>query len=231
MRNGKSQIKISFMLGFIAGEWQDWLWFSEQQPPVKIVFLFLNEELFWILLCIIAIALPHCLSDWDGYNNNRSVLCQLPKLFHSGKLVLKMILKDDRQSWFGFQVGYQPQKIIFHHHNYPPQSIFKSSVRLLNASSVHSVRRLPCVFLLSGAGLRRFSIQIWPHEENLSECPPRFAVRLCTQASLVLWLFAKDIALLKRFSTMERRNCCGRKAIHHHRANQNPYERWSLPQR
>ena len=142
-----------------------------------------------------------------------------------------MILKDDRQSWFGFQVGYQPQKIIFHHHNYPPQSIFKSSVRLLKASSVHSVRRLPCVFLLSGAGLRRFSIQIWPHEENLSECPPRFAVRLCTQASLVLWLFAKDIALLKRFSTMERRNCCGRKAIHHHRANQNPHQRWSCSER
>ena len=60
--------------------------------------------------------LPLCLSDWDGYNNNRSVLCQLPKLFHSGKLVLKMILKDDRRSWFGFQVGCQPQKINFHHH-------------------------------------------------------------------------------------------------------------------
>ena len=108
MRNGKSQIKISFMLGFIAGEWQDWLWLSEQQPPVKIVFLFLNEELFWILLCKIAAAFLLVLKDWDSCNVLGASSANCYELFHSGKLVLELILKDDGRSLFGIQVDYQP---------------------------------------------------------------------------------------------------------------------------
>ena len=35
------------------------LWFSERQSPFKIDFLFLNEELFWILLCKMNFALQN----------------------------------------------------------------------------------------------------------------------------------------------------------------------------
>ncbi len=80
-----------------------------------------------------------------------------------------------------------------------PQMGFKSPAILLNAWSEQPVRSLPCIFPLSGAGLLTFSNQISPHEEKISGYPPRFAVGLCTQGILVLWLFAKDVALLKRF--------------------------------
>ena len=35
----------------------------------------------------------------------------------------------------------------------------------------------------------------------------------------------------KDFSAMEQRNCCGRKAIHYHRTDQNSHQRWSDSQR
>ena len=53
-----------------------------------------------------------------------------------------------------------PPAISFQKHRQPPQCLF----RAVNIS-------LPCVFLLSEAGGLRFSIQISPHEENISECP------------------------------------------------------------
>ena len=42
-----------------------------------------------------------------------STICY--ELFHSWKLVLKLILNDNERGWFDFQVGYEPQKINFHH--------------------------------------------------------------------------------------------------------------------
>ena len=45
------------------------------------------------------------LKDWDNCNALGASSAKLSELFHSGKLVLKMILKDDRRSWFGFQVA------------------------------------------------------------------------------------------------------------------------------
>ena len=116
MRNEKSHIKISFRLRIIAWGWQEWMWFSERQPPVKIVFLFLNEELFWILLRRIISDLPLCLDDWNSCIAIGASSTNCYELFYSGKLVLKMILKADRQGWFEFQVSYQPRKTNFHHH-------------------------------------------------------------------------------------------------------------------
>ena len=67
-----------------------------------------NGKIFEKFLCKIATAMPLCLHDWDSCNAIRASSANCSKLFHSGKLVLKMILKDDGRSWFGFQVGCQP---------------------------------------------------------------------------------------------------------------------------
>ena len=96
-------------------------------------FSFLNGEFFWILLCKIAAAFLLVLKDWDSCNVLGASSANCYELFQSGKLVLKMNLKDDGRSWFGFQVCYQPRKTNFHHQKFYPQSVFKSSTSLLNA--------------------------------------------------------------------------------------------------
>ena len=55
------------------------------------------------------------------------------ELFHSGELVLKLVLKDDGQYWFGFQPSYQPRKTNFRHEKSYLQSDFNSSDSLINA--------------------------------------------------------------------------------------------------
>ena len=107
MRKGNFYFKISFRLRFIEREWQDRLWFFERQAPVKSVFLFLNEELFWILICKIAIALCLCLSDWVSFIVLEAFATNSSELFHSGKMILKMNLNNNERSWFGFQLSYQ----------------------------------------------------------------------------------------------------------------------------
>ena len=82
------------------------------------------------------------------------------ELFHSGELVLKLVLKDDGQYWFGFQVGYQPQRISFSHQNCLPTIGFQKLRQPPLCLFWVVNRSLPCVFLLSGARLLSFSIQI-----------------------------------------------------------------------
>ena len=100
--------------------------------------------IFEDLLSKIAIALPLCLDDWDCSNVLEVSTAKLSGLFHSGELVLKMILKDDRRSWFGFQVGCQPfssSNFVSHGSSDNeklvapalPQSDFNSYASLLNA--------------------------------------------------------------------------------------------------
>ena len=108
MRNEKSHIKISFRLRIIAWGLQDRLQFFERQAPVKIVFLILNDELFWILLSKIAIALPYLLDDWDSCNALAASYANLSEQFHTEELVLKLIFDDNERGLFRFQVGCQP---------------------------------------------------------------------------------------------------------------------------
>ena len=134
----------------------------------------------------------------------------LSELFHSGKLVLKMNLKDDGRSWFGFQMGYQPKKINFSIAPALPQSIFKSSVSLLYAYSESWIEVCPSFFFCQEQGNSDFQFKsdhmkgkiIWKNQfvkaisafifasarrwkKIISECPPRFAMSLCSQASLL----------------------------------------------
>ena len=73
------------------------------------------------------------LKDWDSCNAIRASSANYSEQFHSGELVLKMNLKDDGRSWFGFQMGYQPKKINSSIKTVLPQLVFKSSASLLNA--------------------------------------------------------------------------------------------------
>ena len=137
-----------------------------------------NGIIFENSICKIQVALPLCLDDWDSCNALAPSSATCSELIHSGNWGLKLFLKDDGEGWFGFQTSYQPEKIIFLLQNVLPQSIFKSSASLLNAESESSVIGLPSVFLLSGAWLLSISIQISPHEQNISECPPQFVTEL-----------------------------------------------------
>ena len=54
---------------------------------------------------------PTCLfalKDWDSCNALGASSPNCDELFHSGKLVFELILKDNEQDGFGFQVDYQP---------------------------------------------------------------------------------------------------------------------------
>ena len=100
-------------------------------------FYYEDGNIFEKSVCKIATAMPLCLRL--GASS-----AKLSELFHSGKLVLKMNLKDDGRSWFGFQVGYQPfsssnfvNRCSSNNNNPiapdPLQLVFKSSDSLLNA--------------------------------------------------------------------------------------------------
>ncbi len=110
-----------------------WLWFSKRQTIIKIVFRFWTKNYFEF--CFSRSPLPRLVSSIieivatsiEAFSANCS------KLFHSGKLVLNLILKDNRQDWFGFQMGYQPEKINSSIAPALPQSVFKSSTSILNA--------------------------------------------------------------------------------------------------
>ena len=53
---------------------------------------------------------------------------------------------------------------------------------------------------------------------------------LFVQTSLAFDNLQRTSHSWKDFSAMEQRNCCGRKAIHHHRADKNPHKRRTNPQ-
>ena len=78
-------------------------------------------------LCKIQVALPLCLNDQDSSDVLGASSANFHGLFHSRKLVLKLIFNDNERDWFEFQVGYQPQRISFSYQNAYPQSVFKSS--------------------------------------------------------------------------------------------------------
>ena len=106
-----------------------------------------------------------------------------------------MILNDNERRWFGFQVGYQPHVINFLHHNCPPANAFQKLCKPPQCLIRAVNRRFACIFLMSWAGRLQFSIQIWPHEENISRCPPRLKMDLLVQTSLLSWNLITDFAL------------------------------------
>ena len=66
---------------------------------------------------------PTCLfalKDWDSCNAIRAFSANCSEQIQSGELVLKLVFKEDRRGWFGFQVGYQSDKINFLYQNCPP---------------------------------------------------------------------------------------------------------------
>ena len=114
------------------------MWIFPEQFITRTVLFFKNSSAKSLLPC------SFTLKDWDGSNALGSSSANCSELFHSGELVLKMNLKDDGRSWFGFQMGYQPfASSIFVNRGSSDnkilvapalrQSIFKSSASLLNA--------------------------------------------------------------------------------------------------
>ena len=114
------------------------VWIFPEQFITRTVLFFKNSSAKSLLPC------SFTLKDWDSCNAIRASSANCSKLFHSGKLVLKMILKEDERSWFGFQVGCQP----FSSSNFVSggssdnenliapalrQSVFKNTSSLLNA--------------------------------------------------------------------------------------------------
>ena len=113
MRNGKYYIKISFRLRFFVGEWQVGLLFSERHSPVKIVFLLLNEDLFWILLCRIISDLPRYLDDWDGCNVHRNrPLPTVPSYFTQGNSFCNWFWKTMGEVDLDFKWAISPDNLF-----------------------------------------------------------------------------------------------------------------------
>ena len=83
---------------------------------ISVTFYYEDGIIFENSLCKIQVALPLCLNDQDSSDVLRASFANCSELFHSGKLVLELISKDNEQGYFGFQLNYQPQRISFHHH-------------------------------------------------------------------------------------------------------------------
>ena len=112
-------------------------------------------------------------------------------------------------------------------------------------------------FLLSKAGWLQFLIQIWPHERknylknSICKCYSDLLLPLCSdiggnyfRASSTVYdeLMLSDKPSVLKYDNrlcssdygFQIRNdtiIVGWKAIHHHRADQNPHQRWSCPER
>ena len=102
---------------------------------------------------------PSALKDWDSCNALGVFSANRSEQFHSGKFILKMNLKDNGRSWFGFQVSYQPRKTNFHHQNSYLQSGFKSSASLLYAYSESWIEVCPSFFFDQRQGDRDFQFK------------------------------------------------------------------------
>ena len=145
------------------------VWIFPEQFITRTVLFFKNSSAKSLLPC------SFTLKDWDSCNAIRASSANYSEQFHSGELVLKMNLKDDGRSWFGFQMGYQPKKINSSIKTVLPQLVFKSSASLF-AKAITA-----CIF----ASARRW-------KEIISECPPQFTMSLCSQASLLSWKLTKS---------------------------------------
>ena len=108
MRNEKSHIKISFRLRIIAWGWRMDVIFWETAPcqnrfSVSKRRIILN---FALQNHLRPVSLPSKI-EIVATPSERPLPTFL-SYFTQGNWFLKMNLKDDRQSWFGFQVGCQP---------------------------------------------------------------------------------------------------------------------------
>ena len=194
------------------------VWIFPEQFITRTVIFFENS------LFKIATALPLCLRLGASSDN-----CFKP--FHSGNLVLKLILKDDRRSWFGSQVSYQPRKTNFHHQNSYLQSGFKSSASLLYAYSESWIEVCPSFFFDQRQGDRDFQFKS-DHMRKIFRSVLHGLLRAYALRQALSSENLQGASLSRKdYSAMERQNCRGGKAIHHHRADQNPHQRWSLLQR
>ena len=177
--------------------------------------------------------------------------------FTQGNWFWKWFLNDYRQYWFGYQVGYQPQRISFSHQNCLPTIGFQKLRQPPLCLFWVVNRSLPFIFLRSEAGWLRFSIQIWPHERKNylknSICKSNYSLhlRLCSEMEENYFGVSSTVCdelmhsgkshVLKYdnrlrspedgFQIWNDKIIIGWKAIHHHQADQNPHQRWSLPQR
>ena len=156
------------------------------------------------------------------------------KLFHSGNLVLELILENDMQDWFGFQVGCQP------------------------FSSYNFVSRGSC------PPTKAFQKHRQPHQCLIWAVGQKIALRFSSVRSRLTAIFNSNLTTWGKYFGVSHTVCCGlmhsgkshvlkydnrlrspedgfqirnnkiiigRKAIHHHWTDQNPHQRWSLPQR
>ena len=199
MRNGKYHIKISFKLRFIAREWQDWLWFSERQPPVNIVFLLLNEELFWILLCKIISDRNFTQENWFWkwiwktmgevdldfkwaislflHNISSTVAVVTIKIwshqpsrnrFSKAPSASSMLILS-RESKFALHFSSVRGRVT---------AIFNSNLTTWKEKIIWTIQFAKTITACIFASARRW-------RKIISECPPRFAMSLCSQASLL----------------------------------------------
>ena len=130
-----------------------------------------------------------------------------------------------------FKWAISPRESVFPIKIAYPQSVFKSSVSLLYAYSESWIEVCPSFFFGQRQGDCDFQIK----SDHM-----RKIFRSVLHNSL--WAYALRRALFsdnlkgtshswKDFSAMEQQNCLGWKEIHHHRADQNPHQRWSDLQR
>ena len=242
MRNGKSQIKISFRLRIIAWGWQEWMWFSERQPPVKIVFLILNKELFWKFLCKIAIALYLCLDDWDSCNALAPSSATCSELFHSGNWFWKWIWKTMGEVDLDFKwaISRFPHQIsstvavvtiIIRLHQTPfdwfSQAPTASSMLNLSRGSEDCLafffcqKQGDCDFQFKSHRMRKIFRSVLT-----------FCYEIIRSVKHHPLKNSKCLRSLKYdFQTQLDKIIVGWKAIHHHRANPNPHQRGSCTER
>ena len=184
--------------------------------PVKIVFSFLKRRIilnFDLQNHLPPVSLPSAkssstclfaLKDWDSCNAIGASSANCSEKFHSGELVLKIILKEYRRSWFDFQVGCQPQIIYFH-----------------CLAFFFCQKQGDCDFQFKSHRMRKIfrSVLTFCYEIIRSGKHHPLKNSKCLRS------------LEYDFQTQFDKIIVKWKAIHHHRANQNPHQRWSYSER
>ena len=188
------------------------VWIFPEQFITRTVLFFKNPAAKSPLLCLFTSV------------SERS-LTPAPSKFTQENWFWKWIWKTMGEVDLDFKWAISPRKSVFPIKIAYPQSVFKSSVSLLYAYSESWIEVCPSFFFGQRQGDCDFQFKsdhmkgknIWKIQfakaitacifasarrwkEIISECPPRFAMSLCSQASLLSWMSLLrffDVKMLK----------------------------------
>ena len=186
------------------------MWIFPEQFITRTVIILKNRSTKSPLPCLVSSMIEIVATSIEAFSANCS------KLFHSGNLVLELILENDMQDWFGFQVGCQP----FSSYNFVsrgssdngksidpalPQRLFKKH-RQPHQCLIWAVGQKIALRFSSvrsrGTAIFNSNLTAWGKYFGVSS---PFATRLFAQASTILWKIPNVFALLnmifKRSST------------------------------